>query len=210
MRDDAVPMVDFEKLLEPQEFRWPRTGDHLFVHATKWESSVRFSDHYIARDSHIWSGYMEAASVLIDHCQHGESNRHNLVYAIVFNYRHGLEAAIKWILDMYGPYAGLHAYDRNHDLKTLWTKCREIMVELGGGGDLEADDAVETIVSEFHAIDPASFAFRYSKSKAGKQIDLPNFPIDLLNLQAVTEGLDNFFTGLDGQLDALTSSRDLY
>src|SRR5271170_3390782 len=120
----------FENLLEPTEFRWPKFGDRLFVPATDWDSGVRFSGHHIARASHIWDGYMRAGSVLVDHCKEDTGAKFHLVYAIIFNYRHGLETAIKWVIDRYSEYTSLGTYERNHDLATLWKKCRAVIEEI--------------------------------------------------------------------------------
>ena len=198
----------FEKLLEPQEFRWPQPGDQLLRKATRWESGVRFADHPIARDSHIWDGYVRGASVLVDHCKQHDIDRHDLAYVIIFNYRHGLEVAIKWVLDRYGRYVDIRDRGQNHDLATLWRMCKRVITELGGPGDDAALGAVEKIVLEFHALDPTSFAFRYSKSKKGETVELPDIVVDLVNLQDVMEGVNNFFVGVDGQLDSVSSAAE--
>jgi hypothetical protein len=201
----------FTDLFDTSDFRWPKNGDKLFKRSQRWDGGVGFPDHPYARDAHIWDGYMTAASVLVEHCKNNDVSRFDLVYPILFNYRHGLEAAIKWVLDRYGRYAAIKTYEKDHNLHKLWKVCRQVIEEVGGqGGDDEALNAVEKIVHEFHSLDPESFSFRYSTKKNGKVVELPDFAIDLEHLGEVMEGVNNFFTGVDGQLDHNSSAVDHY
>jgi hypothetical protein len=61
-------------------------------------------------------------------------------------------------------------------------------------------------VAEFHKVDRSSYAFRYGTSKDGKCVPLPNGVIDLLNVQNVMDGVNNFFVGADGELESRTSA----
>jgi hypothetical protein len=86
-----------------------------------------------------------------------------------------------------------------------------VIVEVGGQGeDDETLKIVEKIVQQFHSLDPESFSFRYSTKKNGKVVRLPDFAIDLDHLRDVMEGVNNFFTGVDGQLDHNSSAADYY
>jgi len=154
---------------------------------------------------------MTAASVLVERCKNNDVSRFDLVYPILFNYRHGLKAAIKRVLDRYGRYTAIETYDKDHNLHKLWKVCRQVIEEVGGqGGDDEALNAVEKIVHEFHSLDPESFSFRYSTKKNVKVVRLPDFAIDLEHLGDVMEGVNNFFTGVDGQLDHNSSAVEHY
>ena len=203
-------MVEFASILETGEYRWPQKGDRLLRPAASWFDGARFADHEIARQSFMWDGYMKAAGLLVDHCKVNDIDRHGLVYVILFNYRHGLEIAIKWILDQYGSYAGITNYKKDHDLNSLWNLCRETIVSIGGLGDGVSLEVVDSIVDEFHSIDASSFSFRYATSKGRNLVPLPRISIDLENLRDVMEGVNSFFVGADGQLDHITSaiSRD--
>jgi hypothetical protein len=201
----------FADLLEPAEYRWPKKGDKLFKRSEELNRSTGFTNSSFARDAHIWRGYMLTGSVLVDYCKDDNVDRFDLVYPILFNYRHGLETAIKWVLNHYGRYAAIAAYKTDHDLFNLWKVCRQVIIEVGSEGeDDEALNAVEKIVHEFHAVDRGSFSFRYSTNRNGKVVQLPNFEIDLENVRKVMEGVDNFFTGVDGQLDHNSSAVDNY
>ena len=78
---------------------------------------------------------------------------------------------------------------------------------MAGTGD-DALLVVEGIAKEFHELDRGSFAFRYSRGKDGMVIRLPEGSFDLANIKDVMEGVNNFFTGADGQLDNNSSNLD--
>jgi hypothetical protein len=110
---------------------------------------------------------------------------------------------MKWIIDCYGYYVGvrLDETNRGHDLWNLWKLCRQVITELGSGGqDDEALGVVQQIVKDFHDLDKNAMAFRYATSKTGAMIELPDTSIDLANVRDVMEAADDFFTGADGLL----------
>jgi hypothetical protein len=191
----------FEDLLN-SEYRWPRKGDRLLRRSDDWDSAVQFSQSPMSKHAHQWTGYMSAAAGLIELCaQKGyEHERHTVIYPILFNYRHGLELAMKWIIVHYGGQVA-----HGHDLWKLWKQCRKIMESFGCKAN-EADEAVEQIIKEFHDLDEAGITFRYGWSKDGKEIMLPDHLIDLSNIRDVMEGVAGFFEGLDGMLDSLASA----
>ena len=49
-------------------------------------------------------------------------------------------------------------------------------------------------------------AFRYSYDKNGVTLKLPDHPIDLENVKNVMRAVQNFFSGVDGQLDFNSSN----
>ena len=78
------------------EYRWPKKGDRLLRAEDDWQRSVAFEERQISRHVHIWEGYMKAGAALVDQCERGDNlDRHQLVYPILFCYRHGLELAMK-------------------------------------------------------------------------------------------------------------------
>ena len=197
----------FESLLEPKEFRWPKTGDQLIRLAAHWETGAELVQDTFSRTTFLWGGYMQAGARLVESARELRADRHAIVYPILFCYRHGLEMAMKWMLTTYGRFAVVEEYDKDHQLDKLWRSTRKLIVECGGGIDPEgAVDAVEAIVMEFHKLDRTSFSFRYAITKKGDAVELPNFAIDLENVRDVMEGVDGFFKGLDGMLDHNTSS----
>ncbi len=192
---------------------WPKKGDRLLPSTDDLNTAATFIPDQLARDAFIWDGYMTAGAALIDEAERRPQDRYVLVYPILFNYRHGLETVMKWTIERYGSLANvrLDPNDRDHDLWTLWKQCKEIFVATAPAGD---DDeplrAVEQIVKDFHDLDRSAVALRYSKTKDGVAIMLPNKPIDLANLQRVMEAVDNFFKGADGMLSDIYSASPDY
>ncbi len=195
----------FLEILE-QEHRWPRKGDRLLSRSSDWSRGVEFTSHPISKHVHLWDGYMSAGAGLIELCtQNGyEHERHTVIYPILFNYRHGLELAMKWIIMMYGG-EGMKGVAEDHNLWALWKQCRSIISHYGPS-DEEADDAVEQVVKDFHDLDKAGITFRYGWGKDGREIRLPDHLVDLENIRDVMAGVAGFFNGLDGWLDDLKSA----
>ena len=192
-------------------YRWPKKGDRLLRASNDPDRGVEFSADLVSRHVHIWSGYIRAGAVLIDECTRDSVDRHFLIYPILFNYRHGLELAMKWIVDNYGSYAGVRLTEDelNHDLLGLWKYCKQVIVGVGSEGeDDEALRIVEQIVKDFHDLDKSAMAFRYSTNRNGSTIKLTDTSINLENVEDVMEAVDNFFNGVDGQLDANSSAVD--
>lgn len=192
------------------DFKWPKKGDRLLRAEDDWQRAVTFSEHEISRHVHIWDGYMQAGALLVEECQSNERVfRHQLVYPILFCYRHGLELAIKWVIDQYGRYTDLSKEDyTHHNLWLLWKACKKIILDVGLDGGMDSIMAVEQVVKDFHDLDTGSFSFRYSTDKKGALIGLPNVAFDLANIKDVMEAVNNLFTGADGQLDNKTSLSD--
>ena len=123
-----------------------------------------------------------------------------LVYPILYNYRHAVELALKWIIMKFGNYASVEVGDyEHHNLWKLWCVYKEIVLELGSddGNTLEV---VEQVMKDLHDLDGSGQAFRYADAKHGT-FKLPEDAIDLRNTREVMKGVDHFFTGVYGQLD---------
>jgi len=193
------------------KYRWPKKGDRLLRASGDWETAVHFEPHAMSRDAFLWDGYMTAGAALIDEAERRPHDRHGLIYPILFNYRHGLEIAMKWTISMYGRLGEMRLDERDHNLLDLWNKCRTILASVERPGEEEATKAVGQVVKDFHDVDKAATAFRYSTDKNGGTIVLPNHAIDLQNLQEVMEAVNNFFKGADGMLsDILSAVPDYY
>jgi len=187
-------------------FMWPEKGDRLLRSSDDWNTAATFSEHRLSRDVYIWDGYMTAGAALVDEAEREPADRDVLVYPILFNYRHGLEMAMKWTIEQYGAYFGLYLDEKNHDLLALWRLCKQILIEASPHEKHDDLEVVEGIVKELHDWDKYATAFRYSTDKNGVMIPLPDHPIDLANVQRIMEKIDNFFTGADGMLDHHCSS----
>ena len=187
------------------KYRWPKKGDRLLVSSDDWQMAASFAPYQISREAFIWDGYMTAGAALIDEAQRRPHDRNILLYPILFNYRHGLEAAMKWTIERYGRLAHVELDVPDHDLWSLWEKCKAILTAVPTSDDDEPLRVVEQVVKDFHGLDKHAVALRYSKNKNGRVILLPDKPIDLENVQRVMEAPDNFFKGADGLLADIES-----
>jgi hypothetical protein len=207
--EDAALNTDsgFSRILN-LEYLWPAKGDRLFRADNDWERSAEFSNHRISRHVDIWDGYMRSGDCLIEECRRNPADRNNLVYPILYCYRHGLELAMKWIIGMYGRLASVYSADYlDHDLWKLWVACKKVILEVGSDDDSsEVLQAVEQVVKDFHDWDKFSMAFRYSNDKNGVSLKLPDYPIDLENIKKVMQAVRHFFSGVDGELDFNSSN----
>ena len=185
----------YEALLDRiQNRRWPKKGDRLLKESHDWERSVKISNDIISRHAHIWSGNMSAGAILISAYEENNPGRHYLIYPILFNYRHAIELAMKWIIFMYGGYSTVQSDNyKHHNLWNLWRLCKKIIVELGL--DDEAIPVVEQIIKDFHDLDGSGQNFRYAYSEDGTVVELPKYRIDLPHIRDVMEGVAHFFSG---------------
>ena len=182
------------------KYRWPKKGDRLLPEAKNWGRGVTFPNDEISRHVFIWDGYMKAGAALVQACEECSDERHFLIYPILFNYRHAIELAIKWIIIQYGRYSTVQIGNiEHHNLWKLWQICKQIIIEVGS--ESEAISVVEGVIKEFHDLDKSAQAFRYPSNKEGVPFVLLYRMIDLQNIRDVMEGVSHFFDGVDGQLD---------
>lgn len=141
---------------------------------------------------------MKAGAGLIQLCttEGYEHERITVIYPILFNYRHGLELAMKWIVLHYGE----RTIKNDHNLWDLWKICKGIIQKHNASTRDGAIVAVEQVVKDFHDLDARSTTFRYGSDNNNRVIELPKHLIDLDNTRDVMEGVSNFFNGLDGLL----------
>lgn len=186
------------------EMRWPETGDRAFVTAPPIYGARPASD---VRER-LWRmirGYRHAADMLVTETDAKAHLRSDLIYPIVFSYRHSLELVLKQLLEDHGQRAGHKPEFRNHRLEQIWPYCREVIEHFNPGADSSPLDTIENIVAEFSQIDPASYNFRYASDTNGKQIDIKIICIDLSELREVMAGIHNFLECVDLQINHSTS-----
>ena len=116
-------------------------------------NQTRFEAHAETRHHYIWDGNMRAADLLVASCENDRYESATLVYPILYNYRHAIELALKWIIMKFGEYASVEAGDyEHHDLWKLWRVYKEIVLELGSD-DGNTLAVVEQVVKDFHDLD---------------------------------------------------------
>ena len=194
----------FEGLLQ-QRYRSPRKGDRLFRSEADWTHAVEFSTDEFVRQIDIWRGYMQAGAALIDACSEDSPARDSLIYPALFNYRHGIEVAMKFILACHEEEPPADETEPGHNLWKLWKRCKEIILEAVPEDSDGSIAAVEQVIKDLHDVDKGAQAFRYSEDKKGAVMALPREPINFRNIRDVMEGVTNFFIGVDAILDFSTA-----
>lgn len=117
-------------------FRWPKKGDRLLRDARDRMRGVDFVHNELSRHSVIWTGYMRAGEALIKNCGEYSPDQYFLIYPILYSYRHGVELAMKWVIDRYGPYTSVEIGEiGHHDLWQLWKLCKKVIFEISGEDD---------------------------------------------------------------------------
>jgi len=189
-------------LLE-RDFRWPKIGDKLFFEAQPAYGA------FLARDSderlhHLREGYKLAADLLVEQAGAEAWRRRKLVYPIVFCYRHFLELTLKAVLNQYGSMGNIASDWKHHRLEDLWSDFRKLLRNLDADyPEEQGTKAVEHCIAEFAKIDPISDTFRYETSRKGQPFKTDHEMIDLWQLRAGMQTIENYFMAADGFLDHL-------
>jgi len=141
-------------------------------------------------------GYKRAGDVLIKQVLSERSDRDNLVFPVLFNYRHYIELALKAIIEEHGPFAGVAPRSNNHRLPVLWDAFLQVAIKFQNDPTDAAAVAVGQCIGELAAIDANSTTFRYAKTIWG---DVPALPerLDLLQLYDAMNGIENFLECAD-------------
>lgn len=176
-------------MADPNE-RWPRKGDRIFVPGDDaWPAnSVGEREYRIAE------GYKMAGDMLIENFLGNARDYDNLLYPILFCYRHFVEIRLKQIIDKHGPWTDvtLADKDRNHKLPNLWKLFVQIASVYGNDPESEAVLAIKSMIDELEIFDARAEAFRYAKDKKGELIPLEFSTIDIANVREVMNGIANF------------------
>ena len=71
---------------------------------------------------------MHGSSALADMALREQRWRYDLVYPMLYCYRHAVETGLKWLITQYGPPVGVKPQNINdtHDLLKLWRDFRRI------------------------------------------------------------------------------------
>jgi hypothetical protein len=200
--------MTFEDLLNPKPYRWPKKGDLPFRKAAHPETAGPLASDGLTRAVSIMDGFMLAGAALADQALKEKLQRYDLVYPMLFCYRHAIETGLKWLIVQYGSQVGATPEDLNetHDLWTLWEHCLTIYHACGDGADTNGLKAVGQIVKQFHDWDKRGMTFRYATTKHGAVVKFQHPDIDIENLKDVMSGVAHFFSGSDGWFDSIANA----
>ncbi len=198
--------MNFEDILN-RPLRWPKAGDRLFKPSIHWDGNAHVARDTGSRLVLMMTGYKRAADLMVRHATDDRADRDTLVFPIIFNYRQFLELSLKYLIATYGRTVDVDAIWNSHDLSCLWSSFNDVLEGYDArDGDDGATETVARIIAEFAAVDPKSFAYRYPVDRKGNPIDLAHEHLDLIALADVIEGVEGYFTGCDGYLDARRSA----
>jgi hypothetical protein len=198
--------MSFGDLLKPKPHRWPKRDDLPLRKAKSLHAGAPLSSDGLERAVSMMDGFMLAGATLARQASNEKFQRYDLVYPMLFCYRHAIEAGLKWIITQYGPTVNSRPdyVNSSHDLWRLWQDCARIHQMCEANFDHAATEVVGQIIKQFHNWDKGGMIFRYSTAKDGAVVKFQHPSIDIDNLMDVMSGLANFFHGTDGWLDAAT------
>lgn len=191
---------------EKSDFRWPKKGDQPFTTADNPFDNAVIEQRTHSRLVMMYMGYKLGADVMVQQSNRGNYERSCLVYPILFNYRHFIELALKYIISTYGGAVGVEPNWETHSLKTLWESFIRVLDGYGHKDRDGTDLRVRDTISKFAIVDEKSFSFRYPVDKKGRKIPLSPEELDLNVLADVMKGLEGYLIGTDGYLDSLQNA----
>jgi len=198
--------LSFQEIVR-EEFRWPAIGDVPFVEAADHFRNANIAASVERRLFLMTSGYKKGADIMVVHTLQDDVDRDFLVCPIIFNYRHFLELSLKSMLATYGRHVEVNANWNTHSLDVLWVEFATMLERFGTDDPDEVDPIVEEVIGQFAKIDPGSYSHRYPVDQRGQALPLALTDLHLPTLRDVMQAVANYFTGCDGYLDNLVSSR---
>jgi len=175
------------------EYKLPKNGDQLFKSGEDW-----WHDAYIGLTEQEWDvyaiGYKMAGDLIVQHMENIEKN--NLVFPIVFLYRHYIELRLKEIIN--NGYLLLNIkndnqihYMKEHNIDKLWNETKNIIRKALQDQAKHYVEALNKLIKEYSKIDPGSYCFRYPIDTKGVPLKFDISHINLRNLSEVIEGMAN-------------------
>lgn len=148
------------------------------------------------------TGYKASADALVEKvlCRKGSAD--NLVFPIVFLYRHYLELRLKSFIALGKKMKIIDSgVVFSHSLSELWPASKSVILSaISDKKDHELVDNIKRVIDEFIAVDKASTAFRYNKRKDGTNSVGAIECINLKLLSDVIGGVADVFEGVFSQL----------
>lgn len=185
--------------VEGQDHGFPRKRDRFFKVSSIGQNTV-FALNKHERSQNLIAGYREAAELLAVKVEDGRGFDDNLVFPLIFIYRHVFELSMKEIIEIGGWRANIVLTNRNHRLMPLWDIAQKVLssMELEDWG--VQDVHIGKLLDEINSIDPESFSFRYHTNKSDKLIDLNHYHVDLVNFIETARRLSSYFDRITSEL----------
>ena len=128
----------------------------------------------------IAQAFKIAGDLLAEKILAGDFEAYELVYPVLYNYRHCLELYLKSFV-----------YKKTHKLNELLLGFEKYLKRLHG---VEIPAVYKNLILEIHDFDEASFVFRYPELiKSRETGDLGEFSVDIVNLRRKMDALQVSF-----------------
>jgi hypothetical protein len=141
------------------------------------------------------AGYKIAADKLVNNMDYRLDSQ---VYPIVFLYRHHVEISLKGIIEAGNFLLDTKCKTGIHKLSSLWVEVKRIAKEIWNKEFPEKDFVfIDHIIQEFEIYDARSTAFRYAKTKDGKNPNPDLFHINVRHLRDMIEKFNEVLLPID-------------
>lgn len=161
--------------------------------------------HWYA-SSNNWSliaeGYKNAAGKLVELVISRKAIPDEMLYPVLFLYRHYIELRLKEIIQLGNRIAtGNWDASHGHDLNSLWDKVEPVLRDKVSGMTDEEIKAIGNIIKQLQEVDTQNAeVFRYPKTTKGK-VSLED--LSHINLRHVRDVINEVAWILDGSVDFL-------
>jgi len=168
------------------------------------------------------NGYRKAGDALLSSSNVLGSGRkeYELIYPMVFSYRHYIELQLKEIILNAREFLDVNEeFPKGHYLEELWAMCRELLQKMDKTLDprftasdgykdiLNAYKDLESDLKIFWEIDPNSEYFRYPVDGKGKPIVAALQSVDFKNLEKLIGRIDQELGGIASGVYTILSEK---
>lgn len=173
-----------------------KSDDQLFIEAEDWWMNACLDSYHDPTELYI-IGYKEAGDSLVNSVAGRSGTGDSLIFPIVFLYRHYLELRLKSLLYDGNRLLDIeHKQKSEHQLSKLWSKVRDVLVELWLNESKDDLAAFDSLINQFEQVDPRSTTFRYPKDFDGNNSFQMNSPrVNLRNLKEVVGAMATILEG---------------
>ncbi len=187
------------------QLHWPKKGDRAFPAAISASGRAQPLAFVMPTESAYIAGYQRAADMIVEAAHDDDLNPDDLVFPVVYLYRHHLELMLKGLVRLGVRLGSLDDCENNlggHNLHKLWNKAKQLIKEVWPDSPDDDVQAVEQVILQFHKLDPTGQAFRYARDTKGTP-HLQNAParVELVNLKATLDSVSTFldaaYAGID-------------
>lgn len=185
------------------DYKFPEKGKRIFVeegdyyeiaHIQAWDRGIQFWGYI--------RGYKYSADLIVKNALESKDIGilDTCVYPVIFLYRQYIELMVKYIYIEYSTKEVNSINDVGHDIKEIWKRDKEIVLNRVNGFVEEVLDAIGDYIDQFHIKDQNSFNFRFPITKNLNLIQKEEQRINLKYLLECMNELQNGFEYIEYML----------